>query len=490
MDDFHKASTIEAKTRELSGALSKIETTQAFDRRLKLPPWQNINILYANEATGECLDKNNRLVSPFEWTMAAESLLWFKDRWPGYVASQEDLSNVNEMIFEGERLIQGFDCIELKPDVMLKKQFSQIDLSWQKVKTHIKIVANEFNQSNLSLGSDIDLLTSSEKPSNYRVEDAIITACDAQKSCGVHVDLESSRALFGLFPNHLLMADQLKLGKLKLCYDNVGWENRRTASTHLDNDSVANYFGHFSFSIKGLYDDKLIFERKLIAKNEHNYLFAENNEKVLETYCPLSMVGSKISTNLKRGTYGLVPNRLTFLTASRANESKILTNNWVSGEEWRDQISNPMTTIISENTHMELTGLTQKAYQEKANELQTLIYKTMLNHLTEPTEEQILLTESFKSMNRMTRLFAQLLYVAYPNDLKSNDQLHGILNGVDKIPDILDMNEFYQNQLNINLLIDSIDDNMKNNQIKWNKFSSYGSHAYLKNILFRLKTLQ
>ena len=488
MSDFSKAATIEAKTAGLSGQLSKLETIQAFDRALKLPAWQNINRLYANEATGNCLDDSKLMANSFEWMLAAESLLWFSDRWPGYLANYPQASDFNKTIIEGEKLINGFDCLDESESEILKTQFTQIVLAWQNVKTQIKQVANEFNQSNLSKGSDIDLLIGSDKPSNYRVEDAIIEACDDQLSCGVHIGLESSRALFGLYPNHLLMADQLKLGKLKLCYDNVGWENRRSASTHLDNDSVANYFGNFSFSIKGFYDEELIFERKLTSKTEYHYLFSANNEEVLSTYCPLPMVGSKISTTLKEGTYGLVPNRLTFLTASRANESQILTSNWTDGEEWKDQVISDQVEIIFENELKELSAKSQQAYQQKAKELQDLIYLTLLNRNPNPTEPQQSLIDAFSNMNRMTRVFSHLLYVKNADDLLTNDDLHGLIFGMNKIPNINQMDEYYNNQLNINQLIESVDENMKNNQIKWNNFTSYWSHAYLKNILYRLKS--
>ncbi|MFK8011782.1 MAG: hypothetical protein AB8B80_07065 [Marinicellaceae bacterium] len=488
MNDFSNAASVDAKTQGLSGNLSKIESTEAFDRALKLPAWQNINILYANQASNDCLNDSKTLANPFEWALAAESLLWFSDRWPGYVANYPQASDFNKTIAEGEKLINGFDCLE-KPNIeILKTQFNQIDLSWQNVKTQIKQVANEFNENNLSKGSDIDLLVGSDKPSNYRVEGAIIEACDDLKSCGVHVDLESSRALFGLYPNHLLMADQLKLGQLKLCYDNVGWENRRSASTHLDNDSVANYFGNFSFSIKGFYEEELIFERKLISNKEHHYLFAENNQEVLSAYCPLSIIGSKISTTLKQGTYGLVPNRLTFLTASRANESKIIATNWSKGEEWKDQITADSATVISENPYEEMSAMSQQAYQQKAKALQDLIYITLLNRNSNPTEAQTALTDAFTNMNRMTQVFSQLLYVMYMDDLLTNDSLHGMIFGMDKIPNINQLDEYYKNQLNINQLIQSVDENMKNNQIKWNNFTSFWSHAYLRNILYRLKS--
>jgi len=52
----------------------------------------------------------------------------------------------------------------------------------------------------------------------------------------------------------------------------------------------------------------------------------------------------------------------------------------------------------------------------------------------------------------------------------------------------MQFDQYYQNQLNINQLIERVDENIKNNQIKWNNFNSFWSHAYLKDILYRLKS--
>lgn len=490
IDDITHAAITEAKSRELSGSLTKVDTKQALDRTLQLPPWQTINILKARVAKNGCLDESHQSINPLEWTIATESVLWFIDRWPAYFAKYPNHNKIQQMIGVGENLQNTLDCLDQSKEDLLAIELNRIDKTWQNVKTQIKQVVDEFNEQNLTLGSDLDLLDSAEKISKYRVEDATIQACDVQQSCGIHAPLNSSRALFGLFPNHLLVADQLKLGKLKLCYDNVGWENRRSASTHLDNPSVANYFGQFSFSIKGYYDEELVFERKLTSKEEYYYLFAENSEEVLSTYCPLSIVGNKISTTLAEGTYGLVPNRLTFLTASRTSESNILTSNWSAGEEWQDQIASLETGSISENKLTELSLSIQEAYQSKAKDLQDLIYQTLLGRLRDPTEKQQQLTDSFADMNRIKKLFAQMIYITQPDEYMSNDLLHSMFFGNDKISDTNTVKEYYKNQLNISQLIKSMDENIKINQNKWNNFTPTWSNAYLNNILYRLKSLQ
>lgn len=489
--DITAAAVTESITRELSGSLTKVDTNkQALDRALRLPAWQIINILYARLAQSQCIDQSHQLANPLEWTLAAESVLWFADRWPSYVRAFLDDNMIQDVIQQGEKLNQGFICLEKPLTEIFNSDFLQIVQAWQGIKAQINQVTEEFNQINLSEGSDLDLLGSAEQNSNYRVVDAQITACDAQKSCGVHASLESSRALFGLFSNHLLVADQLKLGQLKLCYDNVGWENRRSAATHLDNTSVANYFGNFSFSIKGFYDSELVFEKKIVSSQEFHYLFAENNEETLSAYCPLSMVGNKISTQLERGTFGLVPNRLTFLTASRASESNILTSNWSTGHEWRDKLLETDNKAVSENNLIDIKPVIHQAYQHKATQLQELIYATLMDRLHNPTQKQQLLTESFKNLQRMTQLLQASLSIVKADKMLTSDQLHGLFYGLEKIPNHKTIVGYYKNQLNINQLIEEIDENLKNNEIKWNNLSPQWSNTYLNNILYRLKNIQ
>jgi hypothetical protein len=489
IDDMVKAASKVAASMELSGSLTKIDSAKAINRALELPPWQNINIMYASIAKSNCLKEDDQLANPLEWAIAAESLLWFADRWPAYMQSLPQINKINQVIHQGKKLIASLPCLEKPQQEMLATYFTQIVQTWQETKAQINQVVTEFSQLNLTAGSDVDLLADADNHSNYRVEGMTIDACDELKSCGVHEKLESSRALFGLFPNHLLVADQLKLGRLRLCYDNVGWENRRATKTHLDNDNVANYYGNFGFSLKGYYGNELVFERKIVDSQEYLYLFGENSQEVLETSCPLSIVGKNITTKLERGTFGLVPNRLTFLTASRADESKILQGNWLEGEEWNNKITTNEAQIISENKLIELKSKIQQAYQQKAKELQDIIYQALLNKLASPSGVQQQLSDNFTKLQQSTQWFLALNYLLQMDDLMLNDDLHGILFGSNKIPDYKAIAELYENQVNINLLIIGIDENIENNKNKWNALKVSLSNSHILNIVFRLKSL-
>ncbi|HFC30057.1 MAG TPA: hypothetical protein ENJ44_03325 [Oceanospirillales bacterium] len=490
VSDMVNAATKRAKSLELSGSIKGDIQEAALDRALQLPPWQIINITYASSAKNDCLDEGMNLPNPFEWSMAAEALLWFSDRWPVLMHIFPQKNQVKQVVASGEQLISKLQCLKKAPMQLLDDDLQQILQSWQNTKALIGKVVDEFTQNNLRSGSDIDLLAGSiEAESHYRVENMEIEACDVQNVCGVHVKLESSRALFGLFPKHLLVADQLKIGSLKLCYDNVGWEQRRIASTHLDNDNVANYYGHFSFSLKGFYNDKEVFERKIIDKEEYLYLFAENSEEVLNTYCPLPLVGKKISTKLERGTYGLVPNRLTFLTASRVKETDILLGNWQTGDEWSDKILTEAAETVYEDKFADLNSDVQQAYQAKAKQLQDVIYQSLLNKIAKPSLAQKALLNEFAKMQRASKLFYARNYLLQMNQLIGNDFIHGLFFGENRIFDSNSIAEYYNNQNNINVLIKAMDENLEKNKIQWNELPNNLSYSYISNIIYRLKSI-
>lgn len=489
VNDFYHAAVIDASSRELSGSLIKVENQLALDRALELPVWQTINVLYANLVSGECLKTVEQLPNPLEWTLAAESILWFADRWPAYMEKFPQRNKIQDIISKGNILFNGAECARGESNDLLNAEFNRMVQSWKQVETDIQKVIDEYNAIFLKAGSDLDLIDDTHGKSNYRVEGAKIAACNVQNSCGVLVELEPSRALYNLFPNHLLMADQLKQGNLTLCYDDVGWENRRAAPTHLDNNNVANYMGKFSFSLKGYYNDKLVFSRKIVDKQEYNYIFAANTPEVLDTYCPLSIVGEKISTKLERGTFGLVPNRLTFLTASRANETDILVGNWESGEEWQNAILKEDVELVSKNNLENLKDDILKVYQQKAKQLQDIIYKSLLRKQNDPSDAQKGLAAGFSTMQRHKRLLLAYNYLLQMDSLMQDDAMHGLFFGSNKVVDASIIKNHFDNQMNINTLKDEIEQNLKTNQVKWNALPKQVSNRHIQTLLYRLNSI-
>jgi hypothetical protein len=161
-----------------------------------------------------------------------------------------------------------------------------------------------------------------------------------------------SRALLGLFPNTYLLADQLGMGSLALCYENVRWVDREMRPARPDDDLVANYYGRLSFELVGQFQvedqTETVFRQRLTANEAEHYLFASAGEDVLEQDCPDGMAGRPVASHLPSDRTGLVPNRLTYFAATPVTANGLLNANWEQGAEWRDWFITPDRTEVLE----------------------------------------------------------------------------------------------------------------------------------------------
>ncbi len=446
-DLSHWAGTL-STTDELAGSLNAPEDDEALARVLELPPWQIINTLYAMESREGCLTDANRKANPFEWLLGTESLIWFNDRWPQYLQKYRPVRFLQGPLRAGFSLQNGFSCLRQPVHDTLARRLTQVVAQWQRVKQHITAVADEYRQRNLKPGSDIDLLGSVQQASHYRPETLRIGPCDPAKTCGVHSQLEPSRALLALFPNHLLLADQLRLGEVRLCYDDVGWEGRTVGPSHLSNPAVANYYGHLAMSLKGYYNDTLVFSRRIQSLKKYHYLFGRNDENVLQLACPLPILGEQIITQLPEGTHGLLPNRLTFLTAARANPDAIVTHNWIKGEEWRDRLADDLRVkILASDTLDDVKLHVEEKFIEHTSRLQKTLYRLLLG-LQEPhTEAQQALRETADKYHLYRRLVQAMANTFIPDRLLFDDTIHSLFYGATRLPDKAMLNRLYQQQL-------------------------------------------
>lgn len=189
-------------------------------------------------------------------------------------------------------------------------------------------------------GADIDLDGSADQVTAYRPQNLLIGPCPEAESCGARVELPVSRALLGMFPNAYLLADQIGMGELGLCYDQVRWVERSMEPGRRRASKVANYFGRLSFDLVGTFrragENRTVFRYRLTDNEESQYLFAEADEELLAEDCPIGRVGSAIASNLPEGHPGLVPNRLTYFASTPTTPEAELLANWNQGAEWRD----------------------------------------------------------------------------------------------------------------------------------------------------------
>lgn len=189
-------------------------------------------------------------------------------------------------------------------------------------------------------GADIELNGPADQVTAYRPQDLVIGPCAQAQSCGARVELPVSRALLGLFPNAFLLADQIGMGDLQLCYDRVRWVDRSMEPVRRRAGTVADYFGRLGFDLVGTFkadeESRTVFRYRLIGSEMRHYLFAAIDEAILAENCPIERVGGSVAGNLPEGHPGLVPNRLTYFASTPTTPEAELLANWDQGAEWRD----------------------------------------------------------------------------------------------------------------------------------------------------------
>ncbi len=450
VEDLAHWAGVLAKSDEMAGNLNPPEDDEALARVLELPPWQTINTLYAMEAQEDCLTEEQRKANPFEWFLGSESLIWFNERWPQYLEKYHPTAFLQWPISTGWQLQKGYACLKQPIHATLARRLAQVVAQWQRVKHLITAVADEYRQQHLKPGSDIDLLGSVQQASHYRPENLQIGPCDPKNTCGVHSQLEPSRALLALFPNHLLLADQLNLGTIRLCYDDVGWEDREAGPTHLSNPAVANYYGHLALSLKGFYNDKLVFARRIQSLQKYHYLFGRNDDKVLQLSCPLPILGEQIVTQLPEGTHGLLPNRLTFLTAARANADAIVKHNWTDGEEWRDRLADDLRVkVLASNSLDDVRLLVEEKFIEHTSAVQKTLYGLLLEQQQARSETQQALLDAARKYHLYRQLVQAMASVFITDKLLFDPAVHGIFYGSERLPDRAMLAGFYRQQIAI-----------------------------------------
>lgn len=189
-------------------------------------------------------------------------------------------------------------------------------------------------------GADIELDGSADQVTSYRPEGLTVGPCPDADTCGARVELAVSRALVGLFPNAYLLADQIGLGRLGLCYENVRWVDRESRPARGPGSRVANYYGRLAFDLVGTFDEgarsRIVFRHRLTDGEPRHYLFAAADEDLLGRACPIDRVGGSVASRLPEDHPGLVPNRLTYFASAPTTPEAELTANWGQGAEWRD----------------------------------------------------------------------------------------------------------------------------------------------------------
>ncbi len=460
--DFINWGSTWSKSADFAGNLIRLDNPASINRAIELPAVQIINNL-AIQAAGDisCQQQLSTRSNWVEWSMAAEVIAWFNDRWPALMAEQQTEDLLKPIFDSGMEIFNYADCVNTSTP--LTNQYQVVLNKWELLKQEIITHVNQFKATRLSANSDVDLFKSIDQATNYVPEELSIGPCDVTQSCGAYIKLEPNRELLNLFPNHLKLAEQLGLGKLEICYQEVQWVNRKTAPTHLDNNKIANFAGQLALQLTGKYQGDNVFTKQFFSEHNHIYLFGENNEEVLNTACPLPLVGKQINTTLDRGTYGLLPNRLTFLTAAKVDINAVIQSNWTN---WLAQLNNnPNDFAYFDEMNTVKTALND-AFLHLVNNLQQEIYRKLIANNPSRSNDSALSKATFEFITHR-KLLERMVNGLYPQLMASNPKLHAAINGTNRLVDMQFFRQAFQNQVNIVDMLNSADENFTKHQNIW-----------------------
>jgi len=429
----------ETRLPELSGNMNGPFTADALRRELSVTPWQRINyaIGYLHEQySTACQAPATVLPNPLEWAVLATTMAWFAESAPVYFQTPENESRLAAMRTIGEQLIMSLAeqsvCLTASGAGIndpISRGMTNYESALRALDTGINSAEADFRSQRLSSGADARLDGDAQQATGYRPDDLVIEPCDKQAVCEMSGSLSTTRALIGLFPDEYLVAEQTGLGHIEICYRNMEWVQRRSELVRPDDENVANYYGHLGFDLVGHYVEKDrssdIFAFRFTSPEEHHYLFAQTSDEVLADSCPVEWVGTRVITPLREERNGIVPNRLTYLAASRKLPSRLLLNNWAKGAEWRDwfvtgigvsalDVPPPPEIISRLNQHL------QSLYQAE----QTEIYqRLMLPNLKSPQGDDISLFSEMSQVSISKSMIRMQMMLFYPSSLTQSDAI-------------------------------------------------------------------
>ncbi len=451
-----------AKDSIFAGNKVRLDNPTSLHRALELPSHQIVNILNMQVTPDEsCQQQFVTQANLFEWLMATETLAWFHDRWPGIFNDKNKNDEFNQLIAVGQTFSQRPACFSQTQ--ALSNQFTTLKSKWDRLKQEIIQQIDLYEEDHLVVNSDINLFGPIDQNSNHIPENLTIKACDISQSCGAYIELEPTNKLMNLFPNHLKLATQFGLGEINICYDQVAWQDRKTVPTHLDNNKISNFEGELTIQLNGLFENEVVFSKQFNSDQRHVYLFGENNQETLEMGCPLSLIGKQINTTLDRGTFGLLPNRLTFLTAQKADINAVIRNNWPS---WMENVQSETTAMNYYNEMNEVKAKLNDSFLKHVNQIQQIIYRKLITSNPSRINDSALSKATFEFLNQR-RLMNHLITGLYPNTFQANAAVRGSLIGKKRMIDADFFRSSFDNQTNVIEMMEQGDELLGRYDLTW-----------------------
>jgi hypothetical protein len=435
----------ETRLAELSGDMNGPFTVDTLRRELSVTPWQRINYgigyLHSRYST-TCQPPATALPNPLEWAVLATTMTWFAEDAPVYFQTPENEARLAKMRSIGEQLIlemtEQAGCLVSSGSGIndpVNRGLADYELALRELNAGINNAEAGFRAQRLRPGADISLEKDALQKTSYRPDDLVIDACNAQAVCEMSGSLSTTRALIGLFPDEYLVADQSGMGRIEICYREMEWVQRRSELVRPEDENVANYFGHLGFDLVGRYveNDRAsdIFGFRFTGPEEQHYLFAQTSEDVLNDSCPMEWVGSRVVTPLRENRGGIVPNRLTYLAASRKLPSRLLQNNWDRGAEWRDWFVTGIGVTALEvppvpEINTRLNQHLQSLYQSEQAE----IYQRVLLPSARDSEGQdVSLFDEMSQVSIAKAMIRMQMMLFYPESLLNSDTIRMAIAG-------------------------------------------------------------
>lgn len=443
VENFLQLADQETRLAELSGNFDGPFTDDTLRRELSVTPAQRINygIGYLhNRYSTDCPPPAVAMPNPLEWAVLATTMAWFAENSPEFFMTAENETRLARMRSIGEQLMLGlaeqascFAGTGLNDPV--NRMLADYETALRALNAGIAKAETDFRTERLRPGADISLGLDASQPTGYRPDDLIIKPCDPKQVCEMSGSLSTTRALIGLFPEEYLVAEQSGLGRIEMCYQNMEWVDRRSELVRPDDDNVANYYGRLGFDLVGRYieNDRAsnLFGFRFTSPDEYHYLFAQASEEVLQDSCPVKWVGTRVITPLREDRGGMVPNRLTYLAASRALPSRLLQSNWDRGAEWRDWFVtgigvSPLEFASTLDIKPRLNQHLQSLYQAEQAEIYQWI---LLPNARNARGEDVSLFNEMSRVSLAKALLHMQIMLFYPDSMIDSDAIRMAITG-------------------------------------------------------------
>lgn len=446
LSQISQAMLEDLSSEELVGATGPL-SEEFLARELDLVSWQRARYLdsYVNWVlSGQCGAPN--WSNTLEWNLAghwlfgltsrdlAESSTVGLDLWPLLLKQVGDLSQSTR---------QWMDCIagmgDERVDLVSRLLAIQAD-ELDQLEGHIQQASDNFYSEVMRTGADINLDEPLTPQTAYRNRTLRVGPCDLANACGSRVELPVDEALLALVPEGYWLAEQLRLGEVSFCYDEVRWVDRKQSPARQGHSGVANYTGRLSIDLKVEFNraedqSEVILAKRLVSGERKNYFFGSVEPSNLDIDCPHGREGQPIASELQADASGLVPSRLTYFTSVPTPTSAYLLSQWPS---WRARLGaevesiNGMTqaddelevieTADNANILIEAENMRLALVDRRERALATRLANIEVN-------ENDILAQSMREVSMISRLLRRVMELHYSIIIRQDDRIRAYLAG-------------------------------------------------------------